>query len=327
MLNITVRPPLRRVSATSRRLLVHCSTYDVAHGYGRLASDIVEALNAVPTPGGNLDLVIAPPIGDTLSTARFTMWEPTLIPSSGKAVLQSTPHVIVPCKYNFGVFRNSGYNGSIHNVPLYGDAPWSPLSVDGKLRFLCVARDNGVRYRKGVDQLIECFKLAFPTEKDVSITIKQSENCFLRRPNDDRFEMVYASISKSDYEELLAAHHCGVFLSGLEGWNFPACEIMAAGRPSIIVPFGGPTEFVTESTSWLLDYKMVSAPEEHPYYGVGMCAKPTNESVVEALRSVYRNRDLLAKKAAASTDAAARFTKEKFGERLRVVCRGIFGSV
>lgn len=328
MLNVTVRPPLCGEKEEQRRLLLHCATYDSAHGYGRLSSDAAAALNATPVnSSGRIDLIVAPPMGDLKSIARFTMWEPTLVPTRDGKLLSSTPHIIVPCRYNFDVFRNSGYTGTIHHVPLYGDAEWSPLPDLSTLRFLCVARDNGVRERKNVDQLIEAFKLAFPDEPDVALTIKQSPNCFFRRTFDSRIECIYADISSDAYAHLVRTHHCGVFLSGMEGWNFPACELMAAGRPSIIVPFGGPTDFVTAATSWLLDYKMVDAPSGHPYYGVGRAAKPTTEHVVETLRHVYRNRAEIQAKAAASTVVANRFTKDKFSERLRVVCRGIFGSL
>jgi glycosyltransferase involved in cell wall biosynthesis len=235
--------------------------------------------------------------------------------------------LIVPCSMNLKLFRNSGYRKPIHLVPLWGEAEWSPMPSDSVFKFICIGRDSGVKSRKGICELIEYFSLAFPSEKDVQLTIKSNPDCFRREVKDPRIEIIYEDFSKEVYEQMLSRHHCGVFLSGLEGWNFPACELMAAGRPSIIVPWGGPADFTTTETSWHLDYTMVPAPPDIPYEGVGRGAKPTKDSVIAAMREAYSNRSLLHSKAAASYKASLGLTKKRFQERLRVVALDVLGNL
>jgi glycosyltransferase involved in cell wall biosynthesis len=287
----------------------------------------MQAINAVHvSPLDYPDMVLADPKAALVSPIRFTMWEPTQLPPNATGFMSSRA-LIVPCKMNVRVFRSSGYRGMIHAVPLWGESQWAPMPADDVFKFICIGRDNSVRSRKGIDDLIELFGLAFPTEKDVRLTVKSSPHCQYREPLDKRITVIRDDITRSKYEEMLAGHHCGVFLSGLEGWNFPACELMATGRPSIIVPWGGPADFTTPETSWHLPFTMVQAPNDIPYLGVGQGAKPTKDGVIWALRDAYKNRDLVRDKAVRSYEMATKFTKAKFMERLRVVALDILSSV
>jgi glycosyltransferase involved in cell wall biosynthesis len=328
MLTVNVRPPLASHARLSGRpLRFYTQATDPATGYGRLAEACMQALNMVHvSPLDYPDFILSDPTAVAISPIRFTMWEPTQLPPSATGFM-SARALIVPCKMNVRVFRSSGYRGMIHAVPLWGEAAWAQMPADDVFKFICIGRDNAVRSRKGIDDLIEWFRLAFPTEKDVRLTIKSSPHCPHREPSDKRITVIRDDFTRPKYEEMLAAHHCGIFLSGLEGWNFPACELMAAGRPSIIVPWGGPADFTTPETSWYLPYTMVQAPENHPYYGVGQGAKPTKEGVIEALREAYLNRSLLKEKAVRSYEMSFKFTKAKFMERLRVVALDILSSV
>ncbi len=328
MLTVNVRPPLASHARLSGRpLRFYTPATDPSTGYGRLAEACMQALNMVHvSPLDYPDFILSDPSAVAISPIRFTMWEPTQLPPSC-AGFMTAKAIIVPCKMNVRVFRSSGYRGLIHSVPLWGEAPWAPMPPDDVFKFVSIGRDNGVRSRKGIDDLIELFGLAFPTEKDVRLTVKSSPHCPRRDPSDKRITVIQEDFTRSKYEEMIAAHHCGVFLSGLEGWNFPACELMAAGRPSILVPWGGPADFTTPETSWHLPYTMVQAPDGHPYHGVGQGAKPTREGVIEALREAYQNRALLNEKATRSYEMSFKFTKSKFMERLRVVALDILSSV
>lgn len=325
---VNVRPPLGAPFPQSTKPLKFFSqAIDPATGYGRLAIAISDALNVIPVgPDSKPDIILSHPGFPMDSKVRFTMWEPDELPPQMLGFM-GTDALIVPCMFNVGVFRRAGFRGQIHRVQLWGDAPFIDLPSEETFKFICIARDNSVRSRKGIDDLIEYFKLAFPKERDVRLTVKSSPHCFRRNPEDDRIKIIYEDLSKQDYERLLGEHHCGVFLSGLEGWNFPACELMATGRPSLIVPWGGPTEFVTNETSWLLPFEFVPAPPGHPYHSTGRGGKPLKDGVIAAFREAYTDRDLWRKKARASYINSTKFTKENFAERLRVVARDIFGRV
>jgi glycosyltransferase involved in cell wall biosynthesis len=328
MLTVNVRPPLNNRSLLfGRPLRFYSCTANEATGYGRLGVACMEALNMVRVSAIDYpDFVLTNPMWPQESPIRFTMWEPDALPDSAMG-FKNAASLIVPCSMNVKLFRNSGYRGPIHLINLWGEAPWSPLPNDSILKFISVGRDNGINSRKGFGELMEWFTLAFPTESDVRLTIKSNPECDRREVKDDRIEILYEDYSKERYEQMLSEHHCGVFLSGLEGWNFPAAELMAAGRPNIIIPWGGPADFTSKEDSWHLDYTLVQAPKEHPYFGVGRGAKPIKDSVIAAMREAYRNRDLLRKKASASYQTSLRFTKQKFKERLRVVALDVLSNV
>ena len=310
-----------------RPLRFYTLTTDAATGYGRLANECMTALNMIHVSVNDYpDFILTNPSQSGSSPIRFTMWEPDALPQSAYAFMDAKA-LIVPCSMNLKLFRNSGYRKPIHLVHLWGEAKWSPMPTDSVFKFICVGRDSGVKSRKGICELMEYFSLAFPSEKDVQLTIKSNPDCFRREVKDPRIDIIYEDYPKEVYEQMLSKHHCGVFLSGLEGWNFPACELMAAGRPSIIVPWGGPADFTTLETSWHLDYTMVPAPPDHPYEGAGRGAKPTKDSVIAAMREAYSNRCLLQSKAAASYRVSLGLTKKRFQERLRVVALDVLGNL
>ncbi len=72
--------------------------------------------------------------------------------------------------------------------------------------------------------------------------------------------------SATEVAELYACADVGVFPYRAEGWNLPLIEMLATN-------YSGPTEFLRESFSWLLDYTMINAvdPQWFPH-GVGQWA-------------------------------------------------------
>lgn len=328
MLTVNVRPALSsRTMLFGRPLRFYTPATNEATGYGRLARACMDALNMIHvSPIDYPDMVLTNPMSAEVSPIRFTMWEPDKLPENAQG-FRHARSLIVPCSMNVRLFRESGYRGPIHLIPLWGEAPWSPLPNDDIFRFICIGRDSGVKSRKGINELIEYFSLAFPAEKDVRLTIKSNPECERRVITDSRITAIYEDIPKVDYEHLISQHHCGVFLSGLEGWNFPACELMASGRPSIVVPWGGPADFTTPDTSWHLEYTMVQAPNDQPYNGYGRGAKPTKDSVIAAMRDAFYNRATLRAKADASYRASLGLTKQRFKERLRVVALDVLSNV
>lgn len=255
--------------------------------------------------------------GDKYTSAiRFTMWESTVLPAD-RMGWRNARVLIVPCAHNYALFRQYTRK-PIHVCPLWADASFEHLPPARPFRFLCVARDNQVRQRKGIDELIKWFTEAFPAEDDVSLTIKQSPHCYKRWTYDKRITIIYEDYNRAEYLALLRQHHCGIFLSGAEAWNLPACELMAAGRPSILVPFGGPADFTTPDTSWYLPYKLVTA-SANIYQSVGKIARPDKTGTIKAMREAYEDQILLAQKAIASAQRAADYTESRFAARLRSI--------
>lgn len=288
-----------------------------ASGYGRQASACAKALGSrLSSSRTNCDFAICDPSDPVVSRFRFTMWEATELPQSCMAWKQSDI-IITPCVESKKTFRRYTKK-PIEVCNLYADGNYEHLPAARPFKFICIARDNGVPSRKGIDELITWFSEAFPTQSDVQLTIKQSEHCKRRYTFDKRVVFIHEDYERTAYHNLLASHHCGIFLSGAESWNLPACELMSVGRPSILVPFGGPADFTSKNTSWQLSYKMVKTPKE-AYKCVGKIAYPDKCGTIRAMQEAYSDQLLLAEKALASAKASHEFTEARFAQRLRSI--------
>lgn len=283
-------------------------------GYGRVAAAARRALNATRANGDRADIAVCNPSECASGRFRMTAWETDALPPSYRG-WQAADVIIVHCEHNRKLFRKYT-DKPIEVLPEFMDTTFEHLPPARPFRFICVARDNGVNDRKGIDLLISWFTQAFPCELDVTLTIKMSPHCKRRASYDRRISFIYEDISRPAYMKLLAKHHCGVFLSGMEAWNLPLCELMGMGRPSICIPVGGPADFTTPQTSWHINYSMVAAPQA-VYLGVGKVAQPHKLSTIKAMRSAYEDQFLVAEKGLCGAKAALEYTEERFAIRLR----------
>jgi len=299
-----------------------CVTFDFPFDYVTDASGyayVARGVNAALTPRlvkGNATLGLAPASIRLGAHIRLTTWESSEI--SSLVNVEPSSVLVVPCEHNADVFRRAGWFKPIEVLPQWGSGSYSHMPAARPFKFICVARDNNVPTRKGIDELIKWFTEAFQTESDVSLTIKQSIHCIRRYTYDKRITIIHEDFDRAKYFALLAEHHCGIFLSGAEAWNFPLCELMAAGRPSICIPYGGPADFANQQTSWLLPHKLIQSPKE-VYNGVGKVAFPCKRGTIQAMREAYSDQILLAEKAAASARNAQSYTEARFAARLRQI--------
>lgn len=295
-------------------MFIYSPDFSPESGYGRLSIACSAALGA--TPHRSAEFAVCDPRDPNPAPIRFTMWEATELPRSART-WRIAKVIIVPCEANRALFRKYTRK-PVHVCPLWADSIFQHLPPVRPFKFICIARDNGVEQRKGIDLLIKWFTDAFPTQSNVSLTIKQSPHCYRRYTYDRRINILYEDYKREDYLKLLQAHHCGIFLSGAEAWNLPACELMGAGRPSILIPFGGPVDFTTPDTSWHLPYKLVTSPTG-VYESVGYVAQPTKAGTIKAMQQAYEDPLLLASKAIASAQRAADYTEARFAARLRSI--------
>lgn len=299
--------------------LTYCYPYaqDVLSGYGRVSHVVTKTLG-LRSVKGNAVLGLAPADFRLGAHIRMATWESTKLPTLYG--IEPSSVLVVPCAHNVTALRASGYRGRIELLPQWGDLPFSHLPAHRPFKFICIARDNNVPTRKGIDELIAWFTEAFPTQSDVELTIKQSPYCKRRYTYDKRITIIYEDYDRTKYQDLIAKHHCGIFLSGAEAWNFPACELMSAGRPSIIIPFGGPADFTTAKTSWHLPYKLIKAPIG-VYKAIGEVAYPYKDGTIQAMQEAYSDQLLLAEKAVASARMSHEYTEARFAQRLRDIVR------
>jgi glycosyltransferase involved in cell wall biosynthesis len=227
--------------------------------------------------------------------------------------------LIVPSEHNRKLFKRY-FKGRIELCPLFADTTFSHLPPVRPFGFICVARDDNTNNRKDTDRLPALFTKAFPYQSDVFLTVKMSPYCKKRWTYDKRVNLLYSEQTKAEYDAMLVKHHCGIFLSGAEAWNLPACELAAMGRPSILIPLNGPAMFTTPITSWHLPYSMVKSPKP-VYGGIGRIGRASDSGIIQAMQEAYSDQLLLAEKAIASARASHEFTEARFAQRLRDIVR------
>lgn len=230
----------------------------------------------------------------------YTVWELERLPDHWPAILNRLDGVLVPCRWNIDVFRNSGVTVPIHVVPHLSQ-------FEGRLAATPTARqalaqrlgepleDRFVFYtvglwsaRKAPSLVVEAYLDAFTASDPVVLVVKTSRhdvtrqvrrwrNGFRRRfpsPSEALHRLVsrypeparIICITDEDVpdDQMLALHEAGdcfVSLARTEGWGLGAFEAARLGKPVIMTGYGGQRDFLDPDLSQLVDFTMVPVDE------------------------------------------------------------------
>jgi|GEM_PF-2037201 len=170
---------------------------------------------------------------------------------------------------------------------------------------------RSVLRRKNPSAVCEAFVTAFPerlpggpvcviksiaAEETYPIEYLETRSRFWHRP-DIIFMDRYLPVAERD--SLLSRADCYVSLHHSEGLGLTLMESMALGKPCIATGYSGNLEFMTPDNSWLIPYNMVEiGPGICPYPPEHKWAAPDVFAAAKAMREVYQNPELAAKKAA-----------------------------
>lgn len=263
----------------------------------------------------------------------YTVWELDRLPGHWPGILNALDGVIVPCRWNVEVFRNSGVTVPIHAVPHLSqfdhvEADGAALQSriggpgihEGRFVFYTIGFWS---HRKAPYLAVEAYLEAFTADDPVVMIVKTSDkditrwhrhwrNGFRRRhpsPGKTLEDLVaryrnpapiisIAEESLSD-GEMLALHEmgdCFVSLARAEGWGLGAFEAARLGRPVVTTGYGGQRDFLDPALAYLVDHAMVPVHEptwSDNYGPTDLWAEP---SVSQAARYLH---DILADPAAA----------------------------
>jgi len=192
-----------------------------------------------------------------------------------------------------------------------------PLALNSnKFKFLCVAEPHA---RKGLDILLQAFAEEFASTEDVMLVIK-SRIAGPRRAHYEidirelitsfhrRYSMPEVKLLTDRFDSLAPLYNacdCFVLPTRSECFCLPALEAMACKLPVIITGYGGQTDFATKANSFLITYKIASAPKSMQYWHYDARAKvcePDVEHLRILMRYVYKNREEAQKKAELAYD-------------------------
>jgi glycosyltransferase involved in cell wall biosynthesis len=269
---------------------------------------------------GNWELLLYPPtraVTPGKRTIYFTMWESTNLPPNAVNYLNQAKCVIVPCRWNVDLFLAEGVKTPIYQIPLgINTAVFknAPISLVSPCVFGTGGRMASGGVRKGVGQVMSAFLQAFPSESDVRLYIKVFPDCEIPCTNDPRIVITRKFLSEQEMANWYCSLTCFVSAARGEGWGLMQHQALATGRPVISIVYGGVKEFFNREVGYPLDYKLV--PAEKLYAGCGSWAEPVQESLIENMRRVYRDREEAAKLGERGSQRASQFPWHRSNQEL-----------
>lgn len=152
--------------------------------------------------------------------------------------------------------------------------------------------------RKGVDVLLQAYVKAFTDADDVSLLIKtfpnphndiqqQIDNLKANYKNIPEIILINEDIPTGCIIDLYNRCHALVAPSRGEGFGLPMAEAMLFELPVITTGFGGQTDFCTDETAWLIDYKFTKA-QSHLSTFNSIWLEPDANHLAQIMRKIYQ---------------------------------------
>ncbi|MBA0127504.1 FkbM family methyltransferase [Haloechinothrix sp. YIM 98757] len=162
--------------------------------------------------------------------------------------------------------------------------------------FLFTFDFNSVGERKNPWGVVSAFGRAFRDRDDVRLVIKaingdinphSAERLRVLTAEDHRIDLIERYLSRAEMDELYRDSDCYVSLHRSEGFGLTLAESMAHGLPVISTDYSGTSEFVDESSGWLVPYRLVRVGEGNfPYHADALWAEPDLDTAAAAMRAV-----------------------------------------
>jgi glycosyltransferase involved in cell wall biosynthesis len=235
-------------------------------------------------------------------------WEESAIPDTlAELINLHLDGVLVPSTYSKCVIRNSGVRVPIavigHGVDHSGALPRvigerakrGPVAHSLPFTFLHIS--SGLA-RKGIEELITSYCLAFSSRDPVLLVIKTLDNLdntiaswVEHLTGQHKYSPAIQVIAEElDQREIDFLYHVSdvlVLPTRGEGFNLPAAEGMARGLPVIVTRHGGHLDFCNDENSWLIDCTHEFSTS-HLNVANSLWARPSIDQLVLAMKSVYR---------------------------------------
>lgn len=225
-------------------------------------------------------------------TVVITMWESSKWNPKAIGALNSySPMTIVPNQWNADCLRACGLKGKCAVMPL-GINPtvfrYRKPNADGLCIFGTAGRFAHGGCRKGLEETVNAFLKAFPTNPDVRLDVKLFQDCKIAEVNDKRVRYIRGFLTSDKLAEWYGTLTAFVSGSRAEGWGLHQHQCMGVGRPVIACCYAGLREFFDETVGYPIPFKVV--PATGVYKGMGDWSEPDFAAMSEMMRKVADNR-------------------------------------
>ncbi len=235
-------------------------------------------------------------------------WEESSIPEAVAGLINlHVDGVLVPSEYTKAVIRNTGVRVPImvvgHGVDHSGALPRVPGGqikrgpVTRTLPFTFLHISSGLE-RKGIEELITAYCLAFSRNDPVLLVIKTFahptntiDSWTTRLTSSAKYapaiQVIYEDLDQREMGFLYDVSDAVVLPTRGEGFNLPAAEGMARGLPVIATRHSGHLDFCSDENSFLIDcaYEFSNSHLKIPN---SYWARPSIEQLFRAMKTVYR---------------------------------------
>jgi len=230
----------------------------------------------------------------------YPFWELSKIPSELKPYIDQYDEIWAPSEFIASMF--SGYNKKVILVkqPVIATEVCKNHNSENHLKFLTYYDFDSFITRKNIKAPIMAFQEAFPSQCDVSLTVKargkddKGARQWLQEKaaGDSRIKIIDKTVTRADVDKLVMECDAFISLHRSEGFGFGAAEALAAGKAVISTDYSGTTDFITQETGYPISYDLISLKEgDYPYWQDQVWADPHLGSAVEAMRRIYHHRD------------------------------------
>ena len=182
-------------------------------------------------------------------------------------------------------------------------------------------------HRKNPMCLVEAFRDAFGDSKEVLLCLKYSHagdgaaalDNLIAAASGSNVRFFGESMTREEILSFHAVGDCFVSPHRAEGFGLNIAEAMYLGKPVIATGYSGNLDFMTDSNSYLLDYRLVEVGRDTgPYAKGAIWADPSRDHLAQLLRRVFGHRDEAAEKGRrAAADIRANNSAAAVGEVMR----------
>ena len=185
------------------------------------------------------------------------------------------------------------------SLPRAGDGARADHGLPGGPLFLTVFDYGGVFDRKNPLGAVEAFRRAFGPRDGAALAVKcsgaerhpeQHERLLAAVAGDERITVIDEVLSDEAMASLIAACDCCVSLHRAEGFGLPLAEAMLLGKPVVATAYGGPADYLSESTGFPVGYRLVElGAGNEPYPADATWADPDLDQAAELMRHVVEH--------------------------------------
>jgi glycosyltransferase involved in cell wall biosynthesis len=275
-----------------------------------------------------------------------TMFETDQVPASWLPQLLTRDEIWVPCEHNRDSFERGGVPSSRLRV-LGGTLDFDvfspsaePVDLGTPAGHLIFLSNFEFSARKAWRELLVAWARAFAPTDPVCLVLKTTADSSgllaqrveaavadaarsAGRSGTAPVRLLARTVAHSELAGMYAAADAFVFASRGEGWGRPCMEALAMGLPTIASRWSGPVEFMRDETSWLVDGRLVSVPQENEVFrdaAVGhRWFEPDIEALSTALADIAADPERSRRRAAgARAELIQRFGPEATTRRLEM---------